>query len=101
MIDHETRRRLLDVRNQADAANARADAAAASRDLARASVHRLQQEVSIAATIASETLAILAKLDPWSASRFSESVLSHYEKYQNNRDFPNVADLLTRVAKVS
>jgi len=101
MIDHETRRRLLDVRNQADAANARADAAAASRDSARASVHRLQQEVSIAATIASETLAILAKLDPWSASRFSESVLSHYEKYQNNRDFPNVADLLTRVAKVS
>ena len=94
MIDHETRRRLLDVRNQADAA-------AASRDLARASVHRLQQEVSIAATIASETLAILAKLDPWSASRFSESVLSHYQNYQNNRDFPNVADLLTRVAKVS
>jgi len=94
MIDQEARRRLLDAQNQADAA-------AASRDLARASVHRLQQEVSIAATIASETLAILAKLDPWSASRFSESVLSHYEKYQNNRDFPNVADLLTRVAKVS
>jgi len=94
MIDQEARRRLLDAQNQADAA-------AASRDLARESVHRLQQEVSIAATIASETLAILAKLDPWSASRFSESVLSHYEKYQNNRDFPNVADLLTRVAKVS
>jgi len=94
MIDQEARRRLLDAQNQADAA-------AASGDLARESVHRLQQEVSIAATIASETLAILAKLDPWSASRFSESVLSHYEKYQNNRDFPNVADLLTRVAKVS
>ena len=94
MIDQEARRRLLDAQNQADAA-------AASRDLARESVHRLQQEVSIAATIASETLAILAKLDPWSVSRFSESVLSHYEKYQNNRDFPNIADLLTRVAKVS
>jgi hypothetical protein len=101
MIDHETRRRLLDAQNLADAANARADAAAASRDLARESVHRLQQEVSIAATIASESLEILAKLDPWSGSRFSESVLSHYEKYQNNRDFPNIADLLTRVAKVS
>jgi hypothetical protein len=101
MIDHEARRRLLDTQNQADAANARADAAAASRDLARESAHRLQQEVSIAVAIASETLAILAKLDPWSASRFSESVLSHYEKYQNNRDFPDIADLLTRVAKVS
>jgi hypothetical protein len=62
MIDQEARRRLLDAQNQADAA-------AASRDLARESVHRLQQEVSIAATIASETLAILAKLDPWSVSR--------------------------------
>jgi len=47
MIDQEARRRLLDAQNQADAA-------AASRDLARESVHRLQQEVSIAATIASE-----------------------------------------------
>jgi len=44
---------------------------------------------------------ILAKVDPWSPSRFSESVLSHYGKYQNNNDFPSIADLLTSVAKAS
>lgn len=101
MVEHDAQCRLLDALNQADAANARAEAAAASRDLARESVQRLQNEVSIAVAIATETLAILAKLDPWSARRFSQSVLSHYEKYQNNRDFPDLADLLTRIARVS
>ena len=101
MIEDDAQRRVVDAERQANAAIARAEAATASRDLARESVHRLEREVSIAVAIASETLSILAKLDPWSASRFSESVLFHYEKYQNNRDFPSIADLLTRVAKVS
>ena len=100
MIDRDADRRVFDAENQAHAASARAEATAESRDIARDNANRLQKEVSIAVAIASETISMLAKLDRWSASRFSESVLSQYGKYENSREFPNIADLLTHVARV-
>jgi hypothetical protein len=97
MIEQDAYRRAFDAENEGLAANARADAAVASRDAARASVARLETEISIAAAIAVEVFSMLAKRDLMSASCVSESVRSHYAKYCDSREFPNIADLLTRI----
>jgi hypothetical protein len=99
MIDDDSRRRLFDVENQAEAANARARAAGEARDRLREHSRRLENEVSIACAIASELFATLVGSAPEAAHRALESILSHYDKYQGNQDFPNLRELLSKLAR--
>lgn len=100
MIDDEAHRRAFDAEIQAHAATARADAAVETRDFLRDDRHRLEKEASIAVSIAGEIFSTLLFTHPRLADRLSQSILSQYEQYQDNCKFPNVCELLDRLATV-
>src|SRR5687767_4218957 len=98
MIDDDTRRHVFDALIEAHAANARANPTTETCDLLRADLSRLEKEVLISASIAREAFSALLGGDPQGAGRLSQSVLSQYEKYRDNCEFPNVSELLAGFA---
>ena len=100
MIDDEAHRRAFDAEIQAHAATARADAAVETRDFLREDLNRLEKEASIAVSIAGEIFSTVLFTHPRLAGRLSQSILSQYGRYQDNRRFPNVGELLDRLGSV-
>jgi hypothetical protein len=100
MIDPDAQRRVFDAVTETHHANARANAAAETGELLREDIGRLQKELSITSSIAAELFSTLLASDPERAWRVSESVLSQYEKYQDDSHFPNVRDLLSTISRV-
>jgi hypothetical protein len=62
---------------------------------------RLESELLVAVAIARETLSTLRRTDPQCAARCAKALLSSYNMYRNNRDYPNLSDLLDTVARCS
>jgi glutathione S-transferase len=99
MIYDDAHRRACDAENQAHAANARAATAAEARDRLREDVRRLEKELSTTASIAGELFSTLLAADPQLAGCVSQSVLSQYGNYRESQEFPNISELLARLAR--
>jgi hypothetical protein len=97
MID-DAHRRAFDAETQAQDETARANAAAEGKDRLRADCSRLERELWITGAIASELFSALLAADPLLADRASQAILFQYGKYQVSQEFPNVRDLLERLA---
>jgi hypothetical protein len=100
VIDPDAQGCALDAVLAARQATANANAAAESRELLREDVDRLQKELLITSSIASEVFSALFASDPERAWRVSESVLLQHEKYRNDSRFPNIRDLLSTFSGV-
>ena len=94
----DAHRRAFDAETQAEDATARANAAAEGKDRLREDHSRLERELSIAGAIASDLFSALLAADPLLAHRASQAILFQYGKYQDSQEFPNVRDLLARLA---
>ena len=100
MIDPDAQRRTFDAVLATHDAHARDSAAAEARELLREDIRRLQKELLITSSIATELFSTLLASDPERAWCVSESVLSQFEKYRDDSDFPNVRDLLSALSRV-
>jgi hypothetical protein len=98
MIDHEVIW-YFDAENRAVAAEAQAKVAAERRDMLMGQLTRLEKELIVTVAIAREALSALQSGDGPRAGRLAEVVLSRYDNYRANRDYPNLSDLLNVVAR--
>jgi hypothetical protein len=92
MIDSDVQRRILDAEIKAAIATENVEAAVEVSD--RADVRRLEQEVLVALTIARQAYSSLLAAQPLQARHLSETLLATYERFRDERAFPNLTEFL-------